>query len=106
MLALPRKACFNRFHPTHPGITGATEGERAMKAMLIVQAENGYAMAPFTGELPADFVGSMRVESEISSYSYGDSVARALKNYFEPREDKPEVPAAPEVKHEAEEAPL
>jgi hypothetical protein len=70
-----------------------------MKAMLIVQAENGYALAPFTGDLPAEFVRSMRVESEISSYSYGDSVARALKNYFEPPEDKPaSAPTLPGAK--------
>ena len=54
-----------------------------MKAMLVIQAKDGYAVAPYTGDVPADFVQEMTM-AECIRHSYGHSVATVLQNYFEP----------------------
>lgn len=77
-----------------------------MKAILLVQVANGYALAPFVGELPADFVQNMRVESEVTSYSYGNSVSRYLKNYFEPPKEEAPAPVSQPVAVLHDESPL
>lgn len=56
-----------------------------MKAMLVIQTANGYAAAPYAGQVPDNFVQDMHIASALKSYSYGDrTVLDALKNHFEP----------------------
>lgn len=64
-----------------------------MKAMIVIKVANGYALLPFSGELPRDNMESMQIEKQIDTYSYGDCVAKALRAYFEPIKDEPSLPA-------------
>jgi hypothetical protein len=60
-----------------------------MNAMLVIQTKNGYAVAPYTGEIPANFVQDMHVATTLKSYSYAsDTVMKALSEHFEPAELK------------------
>lgn len=56
-----------------------------MNAMLVIKTKNGYATAPYQGDIPADFVQNMHVATDLKSYSYSsDTVIAALKSHFEP----------------------
>lgn len=66
-----------------------------MKAMLVVKAKDGYAVAPYAGDIPAGFVQEMTVAPELTSYSYGDSVSKVMKHYFEPPKEERDAPTAP-----------
>lgn len=60
-----------------------------MKAMLVIKTQNGFAVAPYTGPVPDDFVEQMSVATAIKSFSFGEpTVASSLMEFFEP---KPEV---------------
>jgi hypothetical protein len=61
-----------------------------MKAMLVIQAKDGYAVAPFVGDIPSNFVTEMTVSEHIRQ-SYGDCVAKVLQDYFEPPAPTPEL---------------
>lgn len=65
-----------------------------MKPMLIVKVNGGYALAPFDGEVPTNFIKEMQVCAELHSYSYGDSVVKAIRSYFEAPEKAPEEPVS------------
>jgi hypothetical protein len=61
-----------------------------MNAMLVVKTKSGYAVAPYTGELPAGFVQDMDVASHITHYSISKpTVASIMEKQFEPTEDAP-----------------
>lgn len=61
-----------------------------MKAILIIKTGNGFAVAPYSGAVPVDFVQDMSVATKLSSYSYsGETVLRVLEDYFEPAETTP-----------------
>lgn len=63
-----------------------------MNAVLVIKSRNGYAVAAYAGEIPADFVQNMTVAAELLSYSYSkDTVLAALKEHFEPPEPKDNV---------------
>jgi len=65
-----------------------------MKAILVIQTANGYAVAPYTGPVPSGFVETMKIATEIKSYSYGENnVAIILRDFFEPKQ--PELTEAP-----------
>lgn len=56
-----------------------------MNAVLVIKTKNGYAVAPFAGELPSALIPEMEVAPKLSSYSYGqDTVLAALERHFEP----------------------
>lgn len=59
-----------------------------MKAMLVIQAKDGYAVAPYTGEVPADFIGGMTVSEKIL-HSYSDCIAKAMEEYFKTPDPTP-----------------
>lgn len=60
-----------------------------LNAMLVIATRNGYAVAPYHGAIPDNFVADMSVATELKSYSYAtDTVITALIDHFEP---KPEV---------------
>jgi hypothetical protein len=65
-----------------------------MNAMLIVKTVNGYAAMPYTGDIPADAISSLRIATRIDkSYSSGAvSLLDVMEDYFEP-EPAPEISA-------------
>jgi hypothetical protein len=66
-----------------------------MKAMLVIKAGNGYAVAPYAGDIPVDFVETMVVAPELKSYSYSpDTVLATMKEFFEPEPVTPLKEAA------------
>lgn len=57
-----------------------------MKAMLVIQTGNGFAVAPYSGPVPDNFVESMQIATDIKSYSYGaETVAGILMEHFQPK---------------------
>jgi hypothetical protein len=66
-----------------------------MNAMLVVKTKSGYAVAPYEGDLPVNFVQDMDVATCITHYSFSkETVATLLTAHFEPPEtsDMPEEP--------------
>lgn len=59
-----------------------------MKAMLVIQAKDGYAVAPYSGEIPSDFIGQMTVAEKVQ-HSYGDCIAKVMTDFFEKQEPTP-----------------
>lgn len=57
-----------------------------MNAILIIKTKNGYAIAPYSGGVPDNFVDNMSVADRLSGYS-GSTVMEALQELFE----KPEA---------------
>lgn len=56
-----------------------------MNAMLVIKTKNGYAVAPYAGDLPANLFADMEVANHLTHYSYReDTVIAALKRYMEP----------------------
>ena len=55
-----------------------------MKAALVIQTANGFAVAPFSGSVPQDFVERMEVATSLrGSYSVStDAVDGILKELF------------------------
>lgn len=65
-----------------------------MKAVLVIQTANGYAVAPYSGPTPDNFVETMHVATELKSYSYSpNTVISAIADYFEPKEVEPSLKA-------------
>jgi hypothetical protein len=57
-----------------------------MNAMLVIKTKNGYAVAPYTGGIPADFMTDMEVATRLSHSYDKDTVIQALERHFEPKE--------------------
>lgn len=56
-----------------------------MKAVLVIQTANGYAVSPYSGDIPASAIPEMYVAQHLKHYSYGEfTVVQALKDFFEP----------------------
>lgn len=72
-----------------------------MNAMLVIKTKNGYAVAPYAGDVPAAFVQNMSVASKISSYSYStDTVVTALEAHFEQTGPEPARQTASDLHEE------
>lgn len=58
-----------------------------LNAAIVIKTKNGYAVCPFSGELPRDLMLDMEVAVKLESYSYAtDTVIAALARHFEPKE--------------------
>lgn len=57
-----------------------------MNAMLVIKTKNGFAVAPYEGEAPANFLADMEVAGTLNSYSSRQTVLAILENFFEPVE--------------------
>jgi hypothetical protein len=56
-----------------------------MNAMIVVKTKNGYAVAPYEGDLPPNFVQDMEIATHLTHYGYDKTtVVRAMEAFFEP----------------------
>lgn len=57
-----------------------------MNAMLVIKTANGYAVMPYTSDIPQADLPKLLISTHVSSSSWGrgQSVAQILEAHFEP----------------------